>query len=408
MNMMQRMLAIGILAGGGASGLTACGSSGESGSTTTTPPPPAVSFTTQTIDATAGGLGAAASDPNNKYTYVNLGTGAVADLSDADAATSSDWDIAFKRSSVKLNGGLSGPKGVVGYFAGNNPEAYGPDGSDTNDKPDPLLPWFQAATADTELADFEAVTAAQIPAESEFKADQLVRAIKGDGTNDGWWFYHGAPTFAVTAVATNWWVLKSAEGNSYAKFHVADLVRDTTASVRRFTLEWYYQGSADAAFGATLQTRAVEVPLAGGATYVDIDAPADDADPSNVPNWDLKIEYDGTAREYRITLNGGVSGTGKAAAFGPTTTPDTYTTGTDSTLTTHYKSDSAGGIFVDSSWYAYGQDFDPKVDHKLWPNYRVYLIKSGTDVYKLQTLSYYHPQATTSGWYTIRFENVTP
>jgi hypothetical protein len=329
----------------------------------------------------------------------------VVDLSDADAATSTDWDIAFKRSLVKLNGGLAGPKGVAGYFAGNNTEAYGPDGSDADDKPDPLLPWFQAATADSERPDFEAVTDAQIPADTEFKTDKLVPAIKGDGTNDGWWFYHGAPTFAVTAVATNWWVIKSSAGDSYARLHVADLVRDSTAGVRRFTVEWYYQGTADTEFGATLQTRVVEVPLDGGAKYVDFDTPADDADPANVPNWDFKIEYDGTAREYRMTLNGGVSGTGKAAAYGPVTDPDTYTSGTDSTVVTHYQSDSAGGIFVDSSWYAYNL----AGGHKLWPNFRVYLIKSGTDVYKLQILSYYHPQTTTeSGWYSIRYEKVSP
>lgn len=413
MNSVKRMLGIALLSCSGAGVLTACGSSGESDSTTTTPPPPpAVSFTTQTIDATAGGLGAPAGDPNNKYTYVNLATGSVIDLTDAAAATSSDWDIAFKRSAVKLNSGHSGPKGVVGYFTGNNTDAYGPDGSDADDKPDPIYSWFLAATADAELPDFEAVPAAQIPVDTEFKADKLVPAIKGDGTNDGWWFYHGAPTFAVTAVSTNWWVIKSSEGNSYAKIHVADLVRDSSAGVRRFTLEWYYQGSADTAFGASLQSRVVEVPLAGGAKYVDSDAPADDADPANVPAWDLKIEYDGTAREYRMTLNGGVSGTGLAEAFGPTTTPDGLTTGlrgTNPGQVPHYVKDSTGGVFVDSSWYAYGQTFTPPVDHKLWPNYRVYFVKSGTDVYKLQILSYYHPQvATESAWYTVRYEKVSP
>jgi hypothetical protein len=402
MRVLQRIVRIGLIVLGGAVGLTACASEEGGDSTSTTPPPPAVSYTTQTVDATAGGLGTPAGDPRNKYTYLNLATGSVVDLSDADALTSSDWDIAFKRSSVKLNGGLAGPKGVVGYFTGNNAEAY-----DVNNAP--VFSWFQAATAETERSDFESVTATQVPADTDFKADKLVTAIRGDGTNDGWWFYHGAPTFAVTAVATNWWIVRSSEGNTYAKIHVADLVRDSTAGVRRFTVEWYYQGSADTVFGAGLQSRVVEVPLAGGATYLDLDAPADDADPVNVPNWDLKIEYDGTAREYRITLNGGVSGTGRAAAFGPTTTPDSYASGTDSTLVTHYRSDSAEGIFVDSSWYAYGQTFSPAVDHKLWPNYRVYLIKSGTDVYKVQILSYYHPQTTTeSGWYTIRFERIVP
>lgn len=415
MNMLQRFLGIGLISLCGAISLTACASDEGSDATTTTPPPPAASFTTQTVDARAGGAGAPASDPRNKYTYLNLATGSVVELSDTDAATSSEWDIAFKRSLVKLNGGISGPKGAVGYFTGNNAEAYGPDGNDADDKPDPILSWFQAATAETELPDFEAVTAVQIPDDTQFKADRLVPSIKGDGTSDGWWLYDPT-THAVTANSTNWWVVKSDAGNSYAKFHVAELVRDSTAGVRRFTLEWYYQGSADTEFGAGLQTRVVEVPLAGGAKYLDFDVPADDADPANVPAWDLKVEYIAASTEYRMTLNGSVSGSGQAAAFGPipqndsddesTDEPDDMDDYTMASKVPHYTTDSAGGIFVDSSWYAYNLTGN---DHKLWPNYRVYLIKAGADVYKFQILGYYHPQTTTeSGWYTIRYEKIAP
>lgn len=409
--MLRRIVGRGLIALLVTIGLTACASD-EASETTTTPPTPTAQ--TALIDATAGGL--AATGP---YTYFSFSTGQVVALSDADAVTSTDWDIAFKRANVKLNSGISGPKGVVGYFTGNNAEAYGPDGSDADDKPDPILSWFQTATAETELPDFEAVTAAQIPADTEFKMDKLVPAIRGDGTASGWWFYHGAPTYAVTAVDTNWWIIKSAEGNSYAKFHVADLVRDDAAGVRRFTIEWYYQGPAPATeFGAGLQTRVVEVPLAGGAKYVDFDASADDADPANVPGWDFKIEFDAAAREYRIALNGGVSGSGSAAAFGPipltdpddesTQEPDDMDDYTMANMVPHYATDRPGGIFVDSSWYAYGGDFSPPVGHQLWPNYRVYLIKTGSEAYKFQILSYYHPQAATGAWYTIRYQNVSP
>jgi hypothetical protein len=70
-----------------------------------------------------------------------------------------------------------------------------------------------------------------------------------------------------------------------------------------------------------------------------------------------------------------------------------------------YFSDAAGGIFVESSWYGYNLTGS---DNRLWPNYRVYLINAGSDVYKLQILSYYHPQATTSAWYSIRYQKVSP
>lgn len=60
------------------------------------------------IDATAGGTGAAADNP---YIYVDLETGTKVDLTDVAAATSSNWDLAIKRASVRLNGGDSGPGG---------------------------------------------------------------------------------------------------------------------------------------------------------------------------------------------------------------------------------------------------------------------------------------------------------
>jgi len=57
------------------------------------------------IDATAGGLGTNISDPANKYTYFNLDSGQIGTLSAAEASISSAWEIAFKRTSIKLNGG---------------------------------------------------------------------------------------------------------------------------------------------------------------------------------------------------------------------------------------------------------------------------------------------------------------
>ena len=62
--------------------------------------------TTAVIDATAGGLPNAADNP---YIYVDLASGAKVDIDDVDALSSSEWDLAFKRSSIRSNGGDSGP-----------------------------------------------------------------------------------------------------------------------------------------------------------------------------------------------------------------------------------------------------------------------------------------------------------
>ncbi len=404
MNRLQRFLGMGLIALCGAIGLTACASDEGSDSTTTTPPAPTPTVQSALLDATAGGIGAPATDPNNKYTYFSFSSGQVVALTDAEAATSSDWDIAFKRANVKFNGGVSGPKGVGGYFTGNNSDAYDSSG-------DPILSWFQGATADTELPDFDAVGVAQIPASAAFVTDAIELAVQSDGTTDSWWS-EDQTSGAVSANSGNWWALKSAGGDSYIKVHVTAISEDVTNGVGRITLEWAYQAPGEAGFAdnTTGDSAAfvVEVPLAGGSTYVDFDTQATTPDPSALTGWDLNVQYDSAADAYRIALNGGASGRGSAQGFGPVTDPDAYTTGARGTAAGQvpiYFSDATGGIFVESPWYGYNLTGS---DNRLWPNYRVYLIKTGSEVYKLQILSYYHPQATTSAWYSIRYQKVSP
>lgn len=62
-------------------------------------------LTSGTVEAMAGGFGMSADNP---YIYVNLKTGAKVELDDLQARTSSDWDVAFKRASIRMNGGDSG------------------------------------------------------------------------------------------------------------------------------------------------------------------------------------------------------------------------------------------------------------------------------------------------------------
>lgn len=377
--------------------LIGCGSGGSSHSTGNEDEnnPDTTSYKTMLLDATSGGLGASPDDPKNKYTYFNLSAGEVVDLGDEDAPQSSDWDIAFRRSKIKLNGGLSGAKSMAGYFTGNNEEAYDADGK-------PIRQWFETATAGSELQDFTSITATDIPADPDFIADNLVPAIKGDGTEKGWWLYDPT-THVVSANPANWWLVRSADGNSYAKFHITELLRDSVAGIRWITIEITVQPVGAAEFSGALSSHTFAIPLSGGMKHFDFDIQAE-VDPSIDPGWDMQIEYESAERVYRITLNGGVSGSGKAAAFGPTTTPEDYASGED-VLSFLFFQDSTGGIFVNSPWYAY--DITGS-DNKLWPNYRVYLIKSGVDTYKLQILSYYHPETAESGWYTIRYEKMEP
>jgi hypothetical protein len=71
---------------------------------------------TATIDATAGGTANSADRP---YIYVDLKTGTRVDVDDLAARSSSAWDIMLKRSSMRSNGGDSGPgKRMVAVMPG--------------------------------------------------------------------------------------------------------------------------------------------------------------------------------------------------------------------------------------------------------------------------------------------------
>ena len=65
-------------------------------------------ITSGTLDATAGGITASA---NNPYLYVDLGGAAKVAIDDLAAPASTAWDIALKRSSLRVNGGDSGAGG---------------------------------------------------------------------------------------------------------------------------------------------------------------------------------------------------------------------------------------------------------------------------------------------------------
>ncbi len=63
-----------------------------------------------TLDASVGGN---ANAGTSSYIYVDLDTGERLEISDVEALSNSDWDLAFKRSIIRLNGGDSGPSALM-------------------------------------------------------------------------------------------------------------------------------------------------------------------------------------------------------------------------------------------------------------------------------------------------------
>jgi len=370
--------------------LSGCG--GGNGSTPDANSNPAInSAASVQIDATAGGLGTNISAPANKYTYFNLDSGQIVALSDADASVSNAWHVAFKRTSIKLNGGVSGPDSVTGALADAQEGFYNTDGT-------PNTSVFLNATAETELAAFDGVTSA---GSLSFAEDRNIPYIKGDGTSDGWWLYSGAPSYTVSANPNQWWLIKSAAANSYAKFRVTNIVQAS----RDITLELFTQGAADSAFSSAAILWTAAIGAAGGSKCFDIDTALEVSCATGAADWDIKVEVAGQA--WNIWTNGGVSGSGSGGAFGPfdDTVIGGYVSGTASPggtdITRMYGQDSAGGVFKDNTWYAYSL----QGNNKLWPNYRIYAIDTGLTQYKLQILSYYN-DAGVSGWVKFRYQRL--
>ena len=86
----------------------------STGNVTTTPLSGGINKTV--LDATAGGMTGASKNP---FVYLSLTDGKRVDLDDFAAKKSTAWDIAFRRTVIRINGGDSGAgKGAISILSG--------------------------------------------------------------------------------------------------------------------------------------------------------------------------------------------------------------------------------------------------------------------------------------------------
>ncbi|HRO60391.1 MAG TPA: HmuY family protein [Burkholderiaceae bacterium] len=172
---------------------------------------------TETIDASS----------NTAWTYFDLTTGTV-------VPESGTWHIAFNRYNVKLNGGDSGTGNVAGYVGKTPAGLYDANGA-------PITSAFLAATPATTLAELTAADIAVPTRAQDWVEDEFSSQLQADyrGTypqplDFGWYVYYPtaqaaqAAGLAATAhlLAANpegAALLRSGEGNSYARFHVTKI-----------------------------------------------------------------------------------------------------------------------------------------------------------------------------------------
>ncbi|HEX5580261.1 MAG TPA: HmuY family protein [Gemmatimonadaceae bacterium] len=302
-------------------------------------------------------------DASKGWAYLSLESGTV--VTPADPLRSDEWDLAFNATNVRLNGGEGGPGGVGGFCLCQN-SATGPSA-------EAVL----AMTAESELADFTGVGAAAIPAAGSFVSDVLTPAL------DGWFSGAGASA----AASDDAWHVRLRDSVAHAKLRVVSLQSPTAASPGRVTLEFATQASATAPLGAN-RTLAVDVP-ASGAVRVDL---AQGTTTTSTTAWDIELEG------WTIRVNGGASGTGKAAVA-ETDVPFAEITDAFIGDARAYKTDTYAGIFAQAPWYRYNL----RGDHGISPTFDVYLVRRGSRVYKVQLTDYYGP-AGEPRRITLRYE----
>jgi hypothetical protein len=305
---------------------------------------------------------------NSTFTYMTFaGEGSVVSLTDPQ--TSTEWAIAFRRYSAKLNGGVAGPGDVAGANLANNA------GSTAEQ--------VVAFTEADGLAAFEAVTAADISGVT-FVEDGLAEDMGGS------WFRFDPMAGTLVANPGAAWKVREADGG-YALFRISELVMAGLAP-SSITVEYRHQDS-----GGTLGSiGTVEVDLTGGSGYVDLGTGSVVTD--NACDWDLVL-----TPMFVIAFNDGCD----AGTF-PLDATEDFTTITNaddapeyggflSVLSGAFPStiDDAGGIF----WY------DIEGNNRLWPTYNVFLVRVGADVYKVQVVDYYSATGE-AGHPTVRFEQI--
>lgn len=314
------------------------------------------------IDATAGG--AFSTEPHD-FTYYSFSAKEVLEITDEQASSSNEWHVAFKRSEIRLNGGVSGP----GRISGLN----------LTDGPDVIA-----------METFDDITASDIPERDSFLSDGPAFAINQ-------WYTYDSVSHIISA-AGHVYELRTANGLS-AKFVVDSLEDAGRSDAGKISFRWVVDEGAD----LSGPDQSATVDVSGGAeVYFNLSTGEEVviADPTASNDWDLHFSG------YAIRLNGGLSGPGEAGAIPSFQSGLTFE---DITIANeaggHYFADRAGSAFSTDGgeWYSYDS-----TTHILSSKHHVYVIDTGVGLVKMQLLNYYREVEGTpvSGFITFRWRPI--
>jgi len=313
---------------------------------------------------------------NTDFVYFSFADDGVVTVT--NPSSSGAWDIAFRRYSIRLNGGVAGTKGVTGFNLENNVGASEAE--------------VLAFTAENQLPAFDAIDASDIPS-----AGFTSEVLAPDHTS---WFRPTATGLLANPAAV--WKLRRASGagaGAYAVIRVENIVNADPPSqadgMRGITFGYRLQ-AAPGTLGAA-QTVAVDltslteagVNLATGAV---VTPTAGDC------SWDVKV-----TRAYTFEINAAcLAGT---FPFDVSETFDAVTRADNAPEYAAFLSlisgpipnsiESPSGVFL----------YNLAGDNRLSPTFNIFLVKVGSSVYKLQVVSYYSSTGV-SGYPTIRYAKI--
>lgn len=315
--------------------------------------------TTLTLNeiATAGPLNASATDT---LVFFSFKAGKL-------VTASADWDVALRRYEVRLNGGVTGTKGVVGYNLQNNKTATDAE--------------VLAFTVENTLASFDAVREAQIPGDAVFQSDRLIE------DNTAYVIFAGAPS----ANATAYWKVRTANGG-YALMRVTAIAYNQTGSLTSITIESRLQTGA--VVGATQQA---VVPITGAAVSVSLVTNA--AVTANGCNWDVQVN----PQTFGMTLNTACNAGTYPGAASPLFAA--ATSASDAAQYGAFLAGLAGPIPNSVTDTSAPFRYNLSNTNRLHPAFNTYLVKDGATVYKLQVINYYS-ESGASGYPTIRYARI--
>lgn len=300
---------------------------------------------------------------NTNYAYYSFTTRDIVILTDEQAKSSNAWDIAFKKSYIKTNGGFSGP----GDAKGVNLVTTG-------------------IVAENKFSDVGAAELAAVQT-SQWMTDSYDFAL------DSLWNYN--PVTHQLSAKKYVYILSDAAGN-LVKFQLLDVIGGSQPPQQgKMVIKYFYQPAA----GATSVAGDAEVDTvdAPGGFYFDFSTGqvVTPADPATSTDWDIRIY------SYDVYLNGSIFGSGQGAAF-PVYDGLVDRTDFDAVANVNqfgpprWVLDEMQSAFTVSDWYDYNF-----ATHQLTSKKHTYLIQVGGKNYKVFIVSYYDQDTQASGHYTV-------